>query len=929
MTKVLQTSSERVKSVEIHPKEPLVLCALYTGQVTIWNFETSSLVKAFDVVESRDPVRIAKFIPRLNSFVCGSDDLLVRVFNYNTMEKTKTFEAHQDYIRSMAVHDTLPYLLTCSDDMSVRMWDWSKNWQCAMVFESHTHYVMSVVFNPKDSATFATGSLDGLVMVWSITSSQRNFTLEGHEAGVNCVEYFGGGDKPYLASGSDDRTVRVWDYQTKACLQVLSYHEKNISCLQFHPALPLLFAGSEDETVSVFNTQTWRLDQSMNFGLERIWSIACKKGSNHVAIACDRGMVVLRVGAEEPCHSMDNQGKILVSSNTEILRMDVKQTNDKEAADGEVIQLPSKEMGSMDSPPTKIIHSPNGQYAAVLFGEDEYTINSTLAWRPKCFGKAIAFAWGNEAGAFAILENNSTLKVFKQFKQKDSVKLPGSADQLYPGTLLGIRIDDAVLFLDWEKLSVIRRILERPKSVVWSDSGELAAILTDEASFILKCNIEAVEKYVARGGSSPDGSDDSFDLVEELENKIRQAVWVGDCLVFCDMQERLNFYIGGEISSLAVLPRNYFILGYVARDNKIYCMDRDRNVITFHLHTSQVEYLTAIVREDFDAAEEILPRVPEQSRYKIARLLQSRELPHIAINVTTDDDHKFELAVILKRLDVLQTLIEKAPSPTKWRQLGDIALQLGHFDVAEDALWKAKDYNGLLLVYTCTANAEGLQRVASESFRKKRFNVAFSSFHTLRDHSRAVDCLIASGMFAEAAFYARTYAHGRIMDAVASWRHSMTSQPKLKEAIADPEAYPNLFPGVNLAAIDEVAKQEHEQEQEQEQHEQEPAFEQEGVAPAEHEQLLQPAAKHQDPVVDQEEQQHQQQANNIDDDDDLGDDGDSWGGSASPAAPAQQQQEKHGDDDQVVGPSEQPKDLPAKKRPVEVAKDDDDELFGD
>ena len=33
--------------------------------------------------------------------------------------------------------------------------------------------------------------------------------------GVNCIDYYPGGDKPYLLSGADDRTVKIWDYQTK------------------------------------------------------------------------------------------------------------------------------------------------------------------------------------------------------------------------------------------------------------------------------------------------------------------------------------------------------------------------------------------------------------------------------------------------------------------------------------------------------------------------------------------------------------------------------------------------------------------------------------------------------------------------------------------------------------------------------------------
>lgn len=41
--------------------------------------------------------------------------------------------------------------------------------------------------------------------VWQLGSPTPNFTLEGHEKGINCVDYFQGGDKPYLISGADDR----------------------------------------------------------------------------------------------------------------------------------------------------------------------------------------------------------------------------------------------------------------------------------------------------------------------------------------------------------------------------------------------------------------------------------------------------------------------------------------------------------------------------------------------------------------------------------------------------------------------------------------------------------------------------------------------------------------------------------------------------
>lgn len=56
-----------------------------------------TLVKSFEVTEQ--PVRSAKFVVRKQWIITGADDMLIRVYNYNTMDKVKVFEAHTDYIR--------------------------------------------------------------------------------------------------------------------------------------------------------------------------------------------------------------------------------------------------------------------------------------------------------------------------------------------------------------------------------------------------------------------------------------------------------------------------------------------------------------------------------------------------------------------------------------------------------------------------------------------------------------------------------------------------------------------------------------------------------------------------------------------------------------------------------------------------------------
>ena len=195
---------------------------------------------------SSSAVRSAKFIARKQWVVAGADDMFIRVYNYNTMDKVKVFEAHTDYIRCVAVHPTLPYVLSSSDDMLIKLWDWEKGWVCTQIFEGHSHYVMQVTFNPKDTNTFASASLDRTIKIWNLGSPDPNFTLDAHQKGVNCV--FTGGYKPYLITGSDDHTAKV---------QTLECHTHNVSAVCFHPELSIIITGSEDGTVRIWHSTTY------------------------------------------------------------------------------------------------------------------------------------------------------------------------------------------------------------------------------------------------------------------------------------------------------------------------------------------------------------------------------------------------------------------------------------------------------------------------------------------------------------------------------------------------------------------------------------------------------------------------------------------------------------------------------------------------
>ena len=90
---------------------------------------------------------------------------MIRIFNYNTMEKIKTLEGHTDYIRCLVIHPTLSLIISSGDDATIRIWDWEKDFALTKTLEEHVHYVMQIAFNPRDINTFASASLDKTIKV--------------------------------------------------------------------------------------------------------------------------------------------------------------------------------------------------------------------------------------------------------------------------------------------------------------------------------------------------------------------------------------------------------------------------------------------------------------------------------------------------------------------------------------------------------------------------------------------------------------------------------------------------------------------------------------------------------------------------------------------------------------------------------------------
>lgn len=67
----------------------------------------------------------------------------------------------------------------------------------------------------------------------------------------------------------------------------------------------------------------------------------------------------------------------------------------------------------------------------VVCGDGEYIIYTAMALRNKAFGSAQEFVWAQDSSEYAIREGTTTIKVFKNFKEKKSFRPEYGVDGNY------------------------------------------------------------------------------------------------------------------------------------------------------------------------------------------------------------------------------------------------------------------------------------------------------------------------------------------------------------------------------------------------------------------------------------------------------------------------------------------------------------------
>ena len=313
----------------------------------------------------------------------------------------------------------------------------------------------------------------------------------------------------------------------------------------------------------------------------------------------------------------------------------------------------------------------------VVCGDGEYIIYTAITLRNKSYGSAMEFVWSQDSSEYAVRDGN-IVKLFKNFKEKKPFKPEAGVEGIFGGSLLGVRSYSGLAFYDWETLTLIRRIEIVPKTVrerhvsadssstlsnrsagvkmaSWSVSSPknpttfFVTILKPPLLLLptkISCPRMALKTpsmWVRRGETFADRAS-GVSLGVEWDSRSCQNRRLGRWLfhlhefsqsyqLLCRRRNRHNLPFrqvrtpshSRITSGIALfLCRVMYLLGYVSNENRLYLGDKEMSIVSFELSLAVLEYQTAVMRKDFETADQVLPTVPKEQRTRVAHFLEKQ-----------------------------------------------------------------------------------------------------------------------------------------------------------------------------------------------------------------------------------------------------------------------------------------------------------------
>ncbi|KAF2267384.1 WD40 repeat-like protein [Lojkania enalia] len=209
------------------------------------------------------------FSPKGNMLVSGSYDEAVFLWDVRAARVMRSLPAHSDPVGGVDFVQDGTLIVSCANDGLIRVWDTATG-QClrTLVHEDNAP-VTSVRFSPNGKYVLA-WTLDSCIRLWNYIEGKGKCvkTYQGHVNKKYSLQgafgTYGGIELSYqyafVASGSEDGNILLWDVSSKNVLQTLEGHKDAVLSVDTHPTEAVIVSGGLDKTARIWKMNAESVD---------------------------------------------------------------------------------------------------------------------------------------------------------------------------------------------------------------------------------------------------------------------------------------------------------------------------------------------------------------------------------------------------------------------------------------------------------------------------------------------------------------------------------------------------------------------------------------------------------------------------------------------------------------------------------------------
>lgn len=243
-----------------------------------------------------------------SNVVTGYSDGTIQVFDLDTGNKLQTLYGHTDWVRSLQVVHTSghSFLVSASDDATLRIWECSTWRQVGEPLIGHTAYMMAAVVGEAGGRVVAAScGLDGTIRLWEIPSGQPiGEPLVHRDSGITALAIGTWGDQVVLLAGDNEGGLLAWNLESLSPLSLgLPLGDDQITALWVGMLddRPTVIVGDSTGRLRIIATDIEALITDID--LEVLIEDIAMGPRGLLCVATDKGIVTLNLLAQKGNHT--------------------------------------------------------------------------------------------------------------------------------------------------------------------------------------------------------------------------------------------------------------------------------------------------------------------------------------------------------------------------------------------------------------------------------------------------------------------------------------------------------------------------------------------------------------------------------------------------------------------------------------------------